>query len=113
MAQALAWETGEEWDRTRIGRLYYGVFLEFRQFAEDTLGFNRLNLAREHRVISDLLSSLDPSAADDLKLLRIYRNQADYDVELPPEEIAGILTVSMHIADSLMARLEKLRDEQN
>jgi hypothetical protein len=100
---------GEEWDRTRIGRIYYGVYLEYRAFAEERLGFNRHNLAREHRIVADLLQSLDPDTAEDLRTLRILRNQADYDLHLSPEVIATRLATAVPLAQSMMVRLAALR----
>ena len=110
VADELGAFSGEEWDRTRIGRLYYGVYLEYRAFAEDRLGFNRLNLAREHRVVADLIRSHDSTVADDLlRELRFSRNQADYDLDTPADVIAERLTTAEPLARALMQRLDELR----
>lgn len=109
VADELGAFSGEEWDRTRIGRLYYGVYLEYRAFAEDRLGFNRLNLAREHRVVADLIRSHDSTVADDLTALRILRNQADYDLDIPAGVMAERVATAEPLARSLMQRLVELR----
>lgn len=100
---------GEEWDRIRISRLYYGVYLEYRSFAEERLGFSRHNLAREHRIVADLLQALDPDTAEDLRTLRILRNQADYDLHLSPKVIAIRLATAVPLAQSMIDRLAELR----
>lgn len=100
---------GEAWDRTRIGRLYYGVYLEFRQFCEDRLGFSRQHMAREHSAVIHLISALNTEASENLNELRIIRNQADYDLEWSRKDIAGRARAAAILATSLMNQLMVLR----
>lgn len=37
--------------RTQIGRFYYAVFLEVRDWCERNLGYSRVRLAREHQAL--------------------------------------------------------------
>lgn len=87
-----------------------GFLRRIEQHAQDIYThptFKIRELAREHRVISDLLDALDPAAGLDLKTLRLYRNQADDDLATPTDEIARLLSPSVSIADALMARLDR------
>ena len=101
---------GEAATRTRIGRLYYGVYLEYRQFCEEHLGFNRHRLAREHQAVKNLIAAIDPGAAAILQGLRMARNQADYDLDLDARAIDEILEASLVSAMTLMSSLNDLRD---
>lgn len=85
VAEKLADYTDEAYVRTRIGRLYYGTWLEARSFCEARLGYSRKGLAREHQAVATLLGQLDAALEGELRTLRIARNQADYDDQLPAE----------------------------
>lgn len=100
---------GEAWRRTRIGRLYYGVYLEYRQYCEDHLGCRRERMAREHQVVYSLISRQDAALAEDLRELRTTRNQADYDLDMSKQDIADRRTDAIRLASYLMNRIKKLR----
>lgn len=113
VAEALAEYEGEEFDRTRIGRLYYATWLEARSYCEATLGYRREKMAREHRVIASLLRSVEPTLEVDLRLLRDARNQADYDMELLAEDIDRLLRTASTSSSRILARLDSLSQEND
>lgn len=100
---------GEAWDRARIGRLYYGVYLEYRQYCEEHLGFSRARMAREHQVIANLIAHNAPHAAEDLRELRIARNQADYDMDIATEDIADRAIDAERLTRRLMRHPDTLQ----
>lgn len=102
---------GEASKRTRIGRLYYGVYLEYRQSCEDFLSFDRSRLAREHQVVKSLVSSINPDAADILNSLRIARNRADYDLDTDQALIDVLLEASLASVGIAMSQLADLRSQ--
>lgn len=85
-------------DRTVIGRLYYAVYLEYRQFFEDRQLFVRQGMSREHAAINNLLKANNPAVADDLWQLRQNRNRADYDLLVSQEEMKALRESSEHLA---------------
>jgi hypothetical protein len=111
IARSLESISGEAADRTRIGRLYYGVYLEYRQYCEDALGFRRERMAREHQAVYSLISQIDVFLAADLRELRHARNQADYDLDVIPTDIADRVIDAQRLARHLMRRLAELRDD--
>lgn len=113
VANELGQHRGEAWHRTRIGRLYYGVYLEYRQFCIESMGLVPRKFASEHRVVNDMIRTRDQNSGNLLRELREARNQADYDLETPSKEITRLLSTSVVIADALMARLKTLRDERS
>lgn len=100
---------GEAFDRTRIGRLYYAVFLECRSLCETRLGYSRVKMSREHQAVVNMLGSLDPALADALRVLRQAHNEADYDVNLPSYVIAERTEDAVLLADFLMAHLTRFQ----
>lgn len=113
VAEMLGQHPGEAWHRTRIGRLYYGVYLEYRQFCIERMGFIPRKFASEHRVVNDLIRARDQNLGNLLRELREARNQADYDLETPPDEIARLLATSVMLASTLMIRLDTLLNERS
>jgi hypothetical protein len=101
--------SGEAAARTRIGRLYYGVYLEYRAFCEDFLAFSRQNLAQEHQIVRNLIVPIDTHAADILQNLRVARNQADYNLDIDAKTIDVLLNDSVTAADLAMVRLTRMR----
>ena len=99
---------GEAFLRTRIGRLYYGAFLETRRYCELRLGYSRLRMAREHQAIANLLRGIDPVLADALSELRQSRNVADYDDDASLSEIQVRAEDAVSLAAAIMSRLETL-----
>ena len=99
---------GEAYIRTRIGRLYYGVFLELRRYCELRLGHSRRRMAREHQAIANLVQGIDPVLADALAELRRSRNAADYDDDAPGSEMEARVGEAVSLADAIMARLDDL-----
>lgn len=100
---------GEAAARTRIGRLYYGVYLEYRTFCENFLSFDRRKLAREHQAVRNLIVPIDAAAADILPNLRVARNRADDDLDINAETVNVLLAESVTAAQLAVTRLAKLR----
>lgn len=100
---------GEEFVRTRIGRLYYGTWLEARSYCEAHLGYKREKMAREHRVVASLLGSIDPTLEYELRVLRDVRNQADYDDHLSSEQVDNLLLTADASTGRILALLDQLR----
>jgi uncharacterized protein (UPF0332 family) len=73
----------EAFIRTSISRSYYGVFLYFRDFLK-TGGLSFGNSGNAHRWIADCLVNCSVYAGKvvgkNLRDLRDFRNQADYDL---------------------------------
>lgn len=92
--------------RTQVGRLYYAVFLEVRGWCERNLGYSRVRLAREHQALANLLLVVDPDLVEQLRLLRLSRNAADYDEYLPMRDIQDHLARSRELSARILARLE-------
>jgi len=111
VAEVLAAHQGEEFVRTRIGRLYYGTWLEARAYCEAHLGYRREKMAREHQAIASLMGSIDASLEYELRLLRDARNQADYDDHLPGEYMDDLLRSVETSSSRVLSRLDALRDE--
>jgi hypothetical protein len=110
VADALAKHPGEAFDRTRVGRVYYGTWLEARAFCEERLGYSRKGLAREHQVVAELLGTLDEVLETHLKILRFARNQADYDDFLPEDHFDDLLRTVLVSSSWVLSRLDSLRD---
>lgn len=108
VAEALADRTDEAFVRTRIGRLYYGTWLEARSFCESRLGYSRKGLAREHRAVASLLGTIDPTLEGELRDLRVARNQADYDNQLPAEHFDQLLEAVVVSSAWILSRLDEL-----
>jgi hypothetical protein len=108
VAEVLAPYEGEAFMRTRIGRLYYAVYLEARDYAERHLGHSRLKLAREHQAIAHALARVDPELEFRLRDLRSTRNAADYDDQLSHDHIMDLLDRAIETSTWIMARLDDL-----
>lgn len=74
------------------------------------LGCNRLHMAREHSTVVHLISTLNKDASEDVKELRILRNQADYDLAWAQEDIAKRANAAILLATSRMNQLEVLQN---
>lgn len=109
VADVLGESSGEAFVRSRIGRLYYAVYLEARQYCEAHLGHSRERLARAHQVIAALLRSLDPELEMELRLLRRARNEADYEDQLPARYIDDLLERSVLSSSRILERLTQLK----
>lgn len=94
--------------RTRIGRLYYSVYLESRLWCEQHLGYQRERFSREHAEVQRLLSSLDPKLVEDLWFLRAYRNTADYDMDVSLETLVMQYADAVDRSKRVMAALATL-----
>jgi hypothetical protein len=110
VAEALATYEGEEFVRTRIGRLYYATWLEARSYCEAHLGYRREKMAREHQAIASLMGTIDASLAYELRLLRDARNQADYDDHLPGDYMETLLRTVETSSSRILTRLDALRE---
>ena len=94
--------------RTQIGRLYYSAYFEARTWCEQNLDYTRTRFAREHAEVARLLTELDSDLADNLAFLRVFRNAADYDMEMPAETVLLQLGESRRRAANVIARLDSL-----
>lgn len=94
--------------RTQIGRLYYAVYLESRQWCEWHLGYLRQRNAREHAEVQRLLHSMDPKLVESLSFLRAYRNTADYDMEVSPETLVKQFADAVDRSEQVLAALATL-----
>lgn len=61
--------------RTAVGRTYYGTFLLAR-----TLAGIRIRSAEEHERVAEFVANIDVTAGNQYKLLRLIRNEADYEL---------------------------------
>jgi hypothetical protein len=95
--------------RTQIGRIYYGAYLEARQWCETNLGFERTRLGREHSQVQKLLAGIDGVILEDLIFLRTYRNTADYDLHVSVDTLKLQLADALERAENVIARLDNLR----
>jgi uncharacterized protein (UPF0332 family) len=68
--------------RTSIGRAYYATFLVVREYLTDNFkcGFN--DDAQEHKNVIERITNIDPDIGEDLKKLRLDRNDADYHLNI-------------------------------
>jgi len=108
VVEALADHTDEAFVRTCIGRLYYGTWLEARSFCESSLGYTRKGLAREHQAVATLLGTIDAALEGELRVLRIARNQEDYDDHLSAEHFDQLLPVVTTSSAWVLVRLQEL-----
>ena len=108
VAEALADHTNEAFVRTRIGRIYYGTWLEARSFCESRLGYSRKGLAREHQAVATLLGTIDAALEGELRALRVARNQADYDNHLSSEHFDQLLPAVSASSAWILSRLDDL-----
>ncbi len=102
---------GEASLRTRIGRIYYAVYLECRTYCEAQLGYDRSQTGREHAEVPRLLRDLDPEFAPRLKFLRQFRNMADYDMEILEETLARQEITALEYSKAVISRLDDLLRE--
>lgn len=109
IASQMADRPEEAWVRNRIGRLYYGTYLEFREHFERFFGFDRTRLSNEHVAVQDLLGHLSQQLSINLKDLRKMRNAADYDLDLSDETLATLVESAEDAAGKLMRFLNDLR----
>lgn len=112
VADALANNPAEAFVRTRIGRIYYGTWIEARSFCERHLGYSRKNLAREHQAIASLLGTIDVDVESELRFLRTARNQADYDDGLSPDHFDNLVVTAVTSSVWVLSRLDELGKER-
>lgn len=68
-------------------------------------------MAREHRIVNDLIAAVDKELAFDLRTLRDARNQADYDLTIDHEVMTAALKTMRSLSITLIERLEHLRSD--
>ena len=112
VAQRLSLETEEPFLRTRVGRAYYSAYLEVRQFCEDHLHYQRTKSSREHQEVPAMIRSVDPDIVVKLALLRKYRNDADYEMNLTLDTLAHNVDDGEAFAREIIARLDELAAER-
>lgn len=112
VADSLLLDRRQAYVQTSIGRFYYSAYLEARSFCEAHLGFVRSANSREHQDVPALIGQLDPEIANELKWIRRYRNNADYDIHLSDEtirlQVQDARTVAYRIVAALDAHAERL-----
>lgn len=96
--------------RTVISRAYYGAFIEARNYLRDKEGKHPDNKSQTHDFVARQFLSDKRSGRSDigkeLRLLRAYRNMADYDDVLRnPKNLARI---ALNLAQSIIKSLDKL-----
>lgn len=94
----LSLKPDEAWIRTGVSRAYYAVFLYLRE---------RLNVkvrgSEAHKAVYLKLKRVNRGLARELKMLRILRNDADYDLERPfsPDDLRRALITAKKIVDRI------------
>jgi uncharacterized protein (UPF0332 family) len=71
-------------DRSAVSRAYYAAFCWARNYAEAKLGFRSQKTADDHKLLREHLKRQGhQELASDLNRLRVWRNNCDYDDDVP------------------------------
>lgn len=92
-------------DRTTVSRAYYAAFGCVRAFAESRLRFQSQRTAADHTLLINYLQR-DPrwiNLANILRRLRGWRNQCDYDSDVPDLQI--LVTIALRDAEVVLQRI--------
>ncbi len=82
--QTTAGYSSEAAERSAVSRAYYSAFCWVRNYAEAHLGFQKTKTAEDHRLLREHLKRQGkPQLASRLDKLRKWRNECDYDDEVP------------------------------
>jgi len=74
----------EALDRTVVGRAYYAAYCHARDHLERTTSFRPTGMGEDHaRVRKALVKATQASLSGKLQMLRIWRNECDYDAAVP------------------------------
>jgi hypothetical protein len=114
----IPYELKEAADRTCISRIYYAVFLSFRdkilalpiRNAEIKRHIERTNQA--HAIIAETIRIVDAEIGDFLVNLRKLRNDADYktDIVLSPDEVDYAFKIADEIFIKLAMMVNKIKE---
>ncbi|RLA98419.1 MAG: hypothetical protein DRG83_14520 [Deltaproteobacteria bacterium] len=76
--------SAEAANRTAVSRAYYAAFCWARNYAESRLGFQRRSGVQDHERLRRYLTAQGkPQMASRLNRLRGWRNDCDYDDQVP------------------------------
>jgi len=106
LARELTGRTGpgystEAADRTAVSRAYYAAFCWARNYAESRLGFRQTGGAQDHTSLRKHLKRQGkPQVASRLNRLRIWRNDCDYDDQVP--NISSLVKSALKTADKVI-----------
>lgn len=91
--------------RTAVSRAYYAAFGRICSFAEHSLGFQRTGTALDHTGLVRHLQRYPNwiSLARYLRRLRNWRNQCDYDPNVP--ELQTLVTFAVRYAERILQQL--------
>jgi uncharacterized protein (UPF0332 family) len=99
----------EAYLRSAISRAYYASFCLARNYLRDSLGRKSTGTLDDHEFVKNQFRNLpgqdNQAIAENLRRLRAYRNQADYDDELP--SIKNTALMAMNMAGKVIETLEK------
>lgn len=99
----------EAYLRSAISRAYYASFCLARNYLRDSLGRKSTGTLDDHEFVKNQFRNLpgqdNQAIAENLRRLRAYRNQADYDDELP--SIKNTALMAMNMAGRVIETLEK------
>ncbi len=95
--------------RSAISRAYYASFCLARNYLRDSLGRKSTGTLDDHEFVKSQFRNLpgqdNQTIAENLRRLRGYRNQADYDDEFPG--IKNTAFIAMNMAGKVIETLEK------
>lgn len=93
--------SAEAADRTAVSRAYYAAFCWARNYAESRLGFRRTGRAQDHTHLRKHLTRRGkPQMASRLNRLRGWRNNCDYDDQVP--DIGNLVKSALKTADKVI-----------
>lgn len=92
-------------NRAAVSRAYYAAFGCMRAFAESSLGFQSTGTAEDHtRLIQHLRRySYLINLANALRRLRAWRNQCDYDPDVPDLQV--LVIAALRDAEHVLRRI--------
>lgn len=92
-------------NRTAVSRAYYAAFGCVRTFAESGLGFQSHGTAADHTRLINYLQGDRRwiSLANILRRLRGWRNQCDYDPDVPGLQV--LVTIALQDAEDVLQQI--------
>jgi uncharacterized protein (UPF0332 family) len=98
--------TDEASNRAAVSRAYYAAFCSLRNYAASQLSFQPQGTPRDHNALRLHLHALGgewATAARYLQELRLWRNQCDYDDEVP--NLNELTRLALNRAEAILQRL--------
>jgi uncharacterized protein (UPF0332 family) len=98
--------TDEASNRTAVSRAYYAAFCSLRNYAASQLGFQPQGTPRDHTTLRLHLQALGSewaTVARYLQELRLWRNQCDYDDEVP--NLSELTRLALLRAEAVLQRV--------